>query len=544
MARAVVGTAAEPRRTWRAEELRGWQGRIANFGEFAFRSLQRVARYKLLVCVAMAVLPMSIRLAVLLWNPIPSPTVFDESSYLLAADTFRSGRLTNPTPPMWRHFEAFHELMQPTYQSKYPPAQGLFLALGWKLMGHPWYGVWISFGLMCGCICWMLQGWVPPIYALLGTLLAIFQLGVFGYWMNSYWGGAVAAAGGALVIGALPRLLGKPNFAAAVLGAAGVAILANSRPYEGLVMVAATAVALLWWRNRRNRPVRELLSWQNMMPLLAICGVTAAWMGYYNYRVTGDPLTMPYTVYWRTYAVASNWWFLPTNPHAKAVTEPSLHRLFYGWELSGYTSQHHNPLHAVYRTVDMALKFYFPVPLCLAIGAALLAFRTPKIWLPAGLIAVVLCSNLVETWHQAHYVAGAAGLGFIIVAYSLRMLRLGGGRLKGALVLLCVAVTLGRGLWDGISFNTPVDPRPGVIHSLMAHGDKHLVIVRYSPQHYVLDLEWVFNAADIDRSPIIWARDLGDAKNRELIDYYRDRKAWLLRPDGVLSLEPYPLAVK
>jgi hypothetical protein len=188
-----------------------------------------------------------------LLSRIPEPSIHDEFCYLLAADTFSNGRLANPPHPLWRHFETFHVLQSPTYSVKYFPGQGLMLALGQKLSGYPIVGVWINMGLLCAALCWMLQGWVPPGWAIFGSLIGLVRLEYapdlyshvgFGYWAQSYWGGGVPALGGALVYGALPRLAGPaPKLRHALLMGVGFSIMAISRPYEG-ICASLPAVAL------------------------------------------------------------------------------------------------------------------------------------------------------------------------------------------------------------------------------------------------------------------------------------------------------------
>src|SRR6516165_8516515 len=198
------------------------------------RSLSTFAQNRGRAVLVAGLLALGARLALLPELPIPEPKVSDEYSHLLLGDTLAHGRLANPTHPMWIHFETFQENWRPTYASMYYPGYGAFLALGQVVMGHPFWGVWFSSGLMCAAICWALQGWMPAGWALLGSFVVIVRLGTFSYWVDSYWGGTVTALAGALALGALPRIKEKRRVRDSLTLAFGTSLLAYTRPYEGL----------------------------------------------------------------------------------------------------------------------------------------------------------------------------------------------------------------------------------------------------------------------------------------------------------------------
>src|SRR5207248_9145450 len=122
--------------------------------------LGQMARWRGLSVVAIGVLALGGRAALAPFLPIRQPLVTDEFSYLLSSDTFASGRITNPPHPMWRHLETIHVMQQPVYGSIYPPAQGLILAAGARIAGHPWAGVYVSVAVMLAAICWVVEGWL------------------------------------------------------------------------------------------------------------------------------------------------------------------------------------------------------------------------------------------------------------------------------------------------------------------------------------------------------------------------------------------------
>ena len=481
---------------------------------------------------------------------MPQPEIADEFSYLLAADTFAHGRLTNPTHPMWVHFESFHVIQQPSYMSKYPPAQGLALAAGQVLFGRPIVGVWLTAGLACGALTWMLAGWMPGRWALAGGLLALVHPLTLG-WSQSYWGGLVAVLGGSLVLGAFRRLVRRPRPRHALVLGAGLVILANSRPYEGVVLSLPLLAALGLWLGR-GRAAAAGVSWARLaIPLGAVLAVAGAWMLYYDYRVTGDPLTLPYMVHDRTYATTPLFLFLPPKPlpayrHARLrqfeleVALPPYHtqRTWAGLE------------DGVRWRLGRLAGWYFGGLLVVA----LCAFRLPLErdgWhhlalLVLGLFLVALSATVHTT---AHYAAPAAGLALLLTLRALRGLgawRPAGrrvGRALAAVLWLLLLGSLAQASWTTIrEWRATGWPyaRARLADDLRRTGERHLVVVRYAPSHSI-HAEWVYNAADIDTAPVVWAHEMDAAATARLLDYFRDRRVWLLEPDRAGDqLVPYP----
>jgi hypothetical protein len=477
---------------------------------------------KTLAILALGIAPVAVRLALLPWMPPPAPRLHDEFSHLLMADTIAHGRAVNPQHPLWPHFDSMHILSTPVYASPYPPAQGAALALGQIAFGHPWAGVLLSTGLMCAAMVWMLQGWVSPRWALLGGALVAARFGVLSYWMNSYYGGAVPAMAGALVLGAAGRMMRRRRWYDAAMLGLGAALLANSRPYEGLVFTAGVAALLVWKRRVK------LLRPEVIAPLAVVLGAAALGTGAWFAQYTGNPLAMPYQFFRANFTEVPHFLFLPLRPEP-VYTHWTIRSYYHDWEIFSYRAARENRApHGLVDKIKVYTRFYAGPALGLALVAALLGWRRPRVrWLLAigSLLAAALA---VEVWHGPHYAAPGMGAMVLLAVEGLRQLRqTRWGR--WAVPALCVTSLAMPVMHGGFRVGDGRE-RDNLSRSMMASGGKHLMIVRYALRHDPGD-EWVYNGADLGESPVVWARELDPAHNRKLLDYFADRKAWLVEPD-------------
>ncbi|HUE04796.1 MAG TPA: hypothetical protein VMR62_34915 [Bryobacteraceae bacterium] len=475
-----------------------------------------------------AVLPVALRLLLLPLHPAPVPDIYDEFSHLLVADTLRHGRLANPVHPLHEFFETFFVLEEPTYSSIYPVGQGALLAFGWVVFGSPWAGVILSVAALCALCYWMLRAWTTPGWALAGGLLAVMEFGPLNQWMNSYWGGALPAAAGCLVFGALPRLRRRGRLRDAVLLGAGLAIHLLSRPYESVFLLLCVLLYLLpaWRVAAKPLSIAALVA-------LPAAGLTLL----QDKQVTGSWTTLPYALSQYQYGVPAVLTFQANPvPHHELTREQDLD---YKMQLSFRGDRTETVgsylLRMAYRI--RYYRFFFMPPLYLALPFFFLALRDRQlVWVIVFPVMFALGVNFFPAF-QYHYMAGVVCFFVLAGLIGLQQLSRFSALAARIIFVLCIAqFVFEYGLhlassdpWS-LALRNPAR-RVAVNHQLAQATGRQLVFVRYWPWHIFQD-EWVYNAADIDRARVVWARDLGPAEDEKLRRYYPDRTVWLLEPDA------------
>jgi hypothetical protein len=520
----------------------------------------RLASHPFRPVLAAALFPMLVRLLMISWYPPPPPQIHDEFSYLLQADTFAHGRLANPVPPYWQHFETEYVIFSPTYASQYQPAQGLVLAAGKIFFFHPWWGVWLSVGIMCGTLFWALRLVIPPVWALFGAFAAAMQFGIFGLWMNSYFGGALAATAGALVMGSLVRMKapGKAR-SSAMLCALGLILLFASRPLEALVWSAgAVGYVLLKVKPIPSLPAR-FFSRRILAPFALVFLLGAGALAYYNWRVTGNPSNPPYLQYRNVYGTPQPYWWQPpviiTRFNFPEIRDNYLNQLqLYRqrYSFSAIVTAERERLRNFWRFFigpfltpalfflgwllrDRRIRPWLLISIPFVIDKA-----TYHAWFPAQnapatvliVLVIVQCWRHLRVW-QRHRNWGVSVTRLLMAGFAIAIVL--GGLGRAVEPVLPARLRHLPPLWESLYPARRL--RDDVNERLSRVPGKHLVFVKYSPGHCFCE-EWVFNSADIASQRIIYARPFSPSSDEALIRTFQDHDAWVVEPDE----QPYRLS--
>jgi len=181
---------------------------------------------------------------------------------------------------------------------------------------------------------------------------------------------------------------------------------------------------------------------------------------------------------------------------------------------------------AVSRAIDRDTRFLLIAVACFLLGLALEVFFFPHYAAPLAPVLWVLAMRALGHVRTIVWRGRPAG-NFIARSVPALCLLL--------LALRCAAAPLDLAIgpdWPPTWCNSLPVPsnRPKVLAALQQRPGKHLVLVKYgksSPSR----LQWVYNEANVDASRVVWAWDMGSARNRELLDYFNDRQVWSLDPD-------------
>jgi hypothetical protein len=468
---------------------------------------------------------------------IPPVSNMDEFSVLLGADTFRHLRLTNPTHPLWQSFETLHVIQIPSYASKFPPAPAALIALAESIFGQPIWGSWLAVAVGGIAVFWMFAGWLPCRWAFVGGLVAAANP-VMLSWGRNYLACGIGLAGAALAIGGAVRIVRRRARSNGAIMALGLAVLANSRPYEGLVL----ACLLIGWVALRARPRRLFSAVAGALPAgLVVLG----FMSYYNWSVTRNLFELPYVSHHKQYDMAPSFFF--QDPQQPPEYRDAHIWQFHRWELACWES---------YRAGDLwnviwpkVRTFRIPVLSPLAITIIFLPWAWRSGWVRFAAIgtAVMGTAMLFPLWLNLNYTAPILALFFIV---ELGCLQAGVGLMRDmtpmfrtvvGVALIIASLTVGVLVAQRINTNDSLygERRENIVNALNEYPEGNVVFVRYAPVRNLFE-EWVYNSADIDGQRVIWALDKGPEQNAAVMRYYSGRKFWLLLPD-IKESGPYEI---
>jgi len=242
-----------------------------------------------------------------------------------------------------------------------------------------------------------------------------------------------------------------------------------------------------------------------------------------------------------------------------AYRHPSMKTFYVGHELPDYLRYRYELGDFIGKRAAVYYGFFI-WPLGLLVGPCIYAMWRSKMRIVLISIGIIGVELFAQLWYpEAHYAAPATGALILAVLFSMRHFRssqsnyaIWGARALAIVIALWMISPISEALRDPdviwpksaldsappIGFPLQIQ-RARIQSQLEARPGKQLIIVHYRRTD-MPSQDWVFNAADIVDAHVVWARDMGYFRNKELLDFFPDRQVWYVdRGDSVALVLPY-----
>jgi hypothetical protein len=306
------------------------------------------------------------------------------------------------------------------------------------------------------------------------------------------------------------------------------------------------AASLLVWLAGKYSPPIQVTALRVMAPLITALLITGAFIAYYDWSVTGNPLLLPHSLNLKTYYSTPLFIWEKLRPPMH-YNNRQFDDFYNGWVRDNFHGSVRDILRVSWEKVRAYPSAFLWSGALPALLASPLVLRDRKIRLLVVELAVCGVGLFLVVYSMPHYAAALTCVIYALLVQAVRHLRT--VRWKGhptGIALSRVSVTL---LITVTAFNLyhvvryPNDPyawswdksrgsdaRQRIEAFLAGEPGRQLVMVRYASTHNPHG-EWVYNSADIDAQQIIWARELGTEQDEKLLAYFKGRKVWLFDPD-------------
>ncbi len=506
------------------------------------------------------------------WSRWPVPSIHDDFGNLLVASTLLEGRFSNPVPDAWQSMETFHVVFQPSYASKFPIGLGLMLAMGYVLTGTYVAGLWMCAAVACSSVVWMINSHFPRRWGLTAGLFTAIHPVWQTTWSQEFTNGWLALAGVSLVFGGLLRI--RRNYRAELHVAAnpfdgrltaivglGCVMALFSRPFEGGIVCGLLAMYFLPAFLHRHLFYSRSF-YRAALPGAAVLASGICLQLVINHAITGNCLQLPYQLHESQYGVAPVLiWQTPQEPTLghRFAEQAKFHR---GWSMDEFrkAASFSGYFDLLRKRTGFAINHWGHL---LAFSPAFLLVLSQERRRFIGLIGLLLIAFLVINcipWAMPLYVsplipfalflACAATRGMVKRFASCFPSGLKTARMETA-VLVSIIVFNSCNTWSLAADRARnaegwerkmAEQRMAMMRYLEKQSGDDLIFVKYPPTHNV-HCEWVFNEANLGRSPAVWVRWGAADMNRRVLDSFAGRRVWLLEfgGDGEPTLrEPLP----